>query len=83
MAWVEGAETTKGLGRSYGHAVFHQAGPQVLVGHVQLCIPDLNFLIKGSQLLSELLQHSLGPRARKILLLMLAQSHLGWRERGS
>lgn len=48
--------------RSDGHAVFHQAGQQVLIGHVQLCIPGLNFLLEDSQLLPELLQHGLGSR---------------------
>lgn len=57
------AETTKGQGCSYSHTVFHSAGSQVLVGHIQLCIPDLNFLIQGSQLLPELLQRSFGLKA--------------------
>lgn len=82
LGW-KGAETTQGLGHSYGHTVFRQAGPHVFVGQVQLGIPDLNALFQGSQLLPELLQCSLGLRARKILLLMLVQSHLDRGEKGS
>ena len=72
-----GAETTKGQRSSHSHTVFHCAGLQVLVGHVQLCIVDLDLLIQGGQLLPELVQHSFVLRAGKILLLVLAQSHLG------
>ena len=61
--WWKRAETTHGWGCSYGHTVFHQAGPQVFIGPVQLGIPDLDVFFQGSQLLPELLQHSLGLRA--------------------
>lgn len=70
-----GAETTKGQRHSQGHTVFRYAGLQVLVRHIQPCIVDLDLLIQGSQLLPELVQHSFVLRARKILLLLLAQSH--------
>lgn len=61
---------------SDGHTVLYHAGSKILIGQVQACIPDLNLLVQGSQLLLELLQHSLRPRVREIVFFVLPQGHL-------
>ena len=61
---------------SDGHTVLYHAGSKILIGQVQACIPDLNLLVQGSQLLLELLQNSLRPRVREIVFFVLPQGHL-------
>lgn len=61
---------------SDGHTVLYHAGSKILIGQVQACIPGPQSPVQGSQLLLELLQHSLRPRVREIVFFVLPQGHL-------